>query len=117
MKDRLLQTLTAATKFFLNKFIGISVLVVLMWIYSGLPTETPLPFAEHLYLLILIFGASVVAPFIRLLIFPEAAEYAESGGLRTDLKMGTRTPALLHYWWSSSVCFVLTIVCFATVSH
>lgn len=81
-------TLSAAWRFLLNKAAAILLLVSLMFWYHSLPSgeDAATPYAELLYASILIVGTSVAFPLIRLLIFPEAASYAEKGHLKRELE-------------------------------
>lgn len=107
-------TLKAVGSFAKNKAIAIAILALAIYVYLGLPSdpETPTPFVEVFYAGILLGIIIVMAPFIRLVVFPEAAEYAESGGLRRDLRGRTSLyPALLHYWFATAICYLATILC------
>ena len=123
------KTLLAAGRYLLNKAFAIILLAVLMLAFHGLPEGHAVAFAELLYLAILVNGIAVVAPLLRLLVFPEAAEYGESGALREDLRLPTYTysegvgvkvkypPSLLHYWFATGISYAATIACFATLTH
>lgn len=126
--DRTRSTVYTAVRFFMNKLAAILLLAVLLYAYQAIPDvkfdpETGqkisggMPYSEVLYVLILVVGSTVVAPFIRLLVFPEAADYAEQGWLRRDLNQAQRTPALIHYWYATGISYLLTIACFASLSH
>ena len=109
-----LSTLRATGSFIKNKAIAIILLAFSAYVYLGLPTDsaTPIPFVEVFYAGILLGTIIVVAPFIRLIVFPEAASYAESGELRKDLTIrSTVSPALLHYWFATAICYAATILC------
>lgn len=86
--NTILTTLSAAWRFLLNKTAAIVLLVSLMFWYHSLPSgeHAATPYAELLYASILIVGTSVAFPLIRLLIFPEAASYAEQGHLKRELE-------------------------------
>lgn len=111
------ETLKTVGRFLLNKLAVIVVTLALLWTYKSLPADEPVPFAELLYLLILITGATVLAPLVRLLVFPEAAEYAEGRSLRQQLEFQNVTPALKHYWFATSISYLLVIACAASLSH
>jgi hypothetical protein len=142
----LVATGKSALRFLANKAVAIALLLALMWLFVHLPSgeKQALPFTELLYVAILIVGASVVFPLIRLLIFPEAAAFAESGQLKKCLespflrplkepepggkwesqprecyipKFNGFTPALVHYWFATAVSFLLTVACMASISH
>ena len=122
-----MKTLTAAGLYLWNKSVAIFVLIALMWSYrSILPvTFDPLtgeksggmPFADVLFAAILILAVVVIAPFVRLLMFAEASEYAESGKLRREIGHMTITPAMRHYWFATAISFIVTIACLATLAH
>jgi len=84
-----------------NKGIAIALLLILIFKYTGLADA---PFAELIYACILVSMTTCVAPVIRLLVFPTAAEIAESGKLKALLTISKVEPALLHYW----ICTVLS---------
>jgi hypothetical protein len=101
-----------------NKAIALALLAVAVYVYLQLPadSETPLPFVELYYVCINLGAAVIVAPFLRLIMFPEAAEYAESGTLRKELMIrSTVGPAMLHYWFATTVCNVASILCFTSL--
>lgn len=107
-------TLRAGVSFIKNKAFAIALLALAAYAYLGIPAdaETPMPFVEVLYAGILLGTIIVAAPFIRLVVFPEAAAYAESGELRKDLVTRvTVSPALMHYWFATSICYAATILC------
>jgi len=112
----ILSSLKAYGRYFLNKLVPLVVLVLLMWSFKNLP-DSPLPFTELLYVAILIVGAVVVAPFIRLLVFPEAAEYAESDRLRNDLRLSPLTTAYIHYRFATAISYAVAVFCFSTIQH
>lgn len=110
--------LRAFGSFFANKAFAIALLAVAVYVYLGLDSgaESPIPFIEVFYVGILLGAIIVVAPFLRLVVFPEAAAYAESGQLRKDLNTRTTvSPALLHYWFATTVCYTATILCFTAL--
>lgn len=112
-----LRTPATAVKLLLNK--GFAILALAFLVYRWFATTNgDTPFAEFFYAGILILGVTIVAPVVRLLVFPEAAEYAESGYLRTDIGMSAPvpgrlrlapkfTPALVHYWYATAICYLL----------
>lgn len=107
-------TLKAAGSFLKNKAIVIILLLALAYAYISIPADaaTPMPFVEVFYAAILLGTIVVVAPFARLMVFPEAAAYAESGELKKDLLTRvTVSPALLHYWFATAICYAATILC------
>lgn len=96
-----------------NKAFAIIGLIVLMHIYSNLPADQPTPYAELLYAVILAILVLVVAPVLRFLIFPEAAEYAEKGQLRKDLADDGNTQQIRHYRFATAISFAITALCVA----
>lgn len=112
-----MNTIHAIGRYLLNKAAAIVLLLVLLAVFHGLPTEAPTPFAELLYVSILIIGVTVVAPLVRLLVFPEAAEFAEGPYLREHLNQLQYTPALLHYWFATFISYAIPIACAATLQH
>jgi hypothetical protein len=107
-------TTKAFAAFLKNKAVAIGLLAAAVAFYLNLPanSEQPVPFVELYYVGILLGAAIVVAPFLRLIVFPEAAEYAESGMLRDELHTRvTVSPAMLHYWFATTVCNVASILC------
>jgi len=109
-----LKTLAAVAHFLLNKMFAILLLIAGTHLYNKIPDGpgTPTqPFAEVIYALILLGYILIAGPFARLLIFPEAAEYAESGQMRKDLYLERPTQALAHYRFATAVCYIAAIVC------
>ena len=80
-----MKTLLAVYQMLLNKLVAIVVLVILATLYRCIPADQPVPFAELLYAVILISSVTILAPIMRLLVFPEVAVYAEGDGLATSL--------------------------------
>jgi hypothetical protein len=114
------KTAIAAGRFLLNKAFAIIALGLGVYFYNQIPqgpdAET-VPFAEVLYSAILVGTVLVVAPFARLLVFPEVSEYAESQRLRSDVTHNsTITPALVHYWYATGLCYLICIVCVGTIT-
>lgn len=122
--DTQLSGFVAATKsivaYVKNKAISIVVLLAAFWAYNALPGSRPgedvLPFTEFAYTLLTMLTVVVVAPFLRLIVFNEAALYAEKGGLERDLGAGTYTPALVHYWFATFLCYAACIACMASLA-
>lgn len=104
-------TLKTVGKLLWNKGAAILVLCFLMYRYATLNSVQPTPFAELLYAVILAACILVFAPIFRLLVFPEAAEYAESGKLRSDLDDGRNSPALTHYRFATAISFAAVALC------
>ena len=114
------KTTIAALRFLKNKAAAIIALALSVYFYNQIPqgpdAET-VPFAEVLYAAILIQAVLVAAPLARLLVFPEVSEYAESPKLRSDLSWGLNvTPALIHYWYATGLCYLICIVCVGTIT-
>lgn len=115
-------TSTTATiaAFLKNKGAALLVLIAALYAYSRLPEpspdQPPLPFVEIAYTGITLLAVIVVAPILRMLVFGEAARYAEAGQLDKDLAAGTFSPALVHYWIATAICYAAPIVCMATIS-
>jgi hypothetical protein len=103
-----------------NKALSIVILLAAFWAYNALPGSRPgedaLPFTEFAYTLLTMLTVVVVAPFLRLMVFNEAALYAEKGGLESDLCAGKYTPALVHYWFATFVCYAACIACMASLA-
>ena len=111
-------TIIATWHLLRNKAVAILlslVLAVVYWMLSE--TGKPIIFAELLYTAILVSAVTVLAPLARLLVFPEVARYAESGQLGMDLKCRDFTPALIHYWFATALCYGLCIACLASLAH
>ena len=98
-----------------NKLPTFIVLGLLTWLYKGLPEDQPLPFAELLYAVILVASVTSIAPVIRLLVFNEAAVFAESGGLDKALADKSFTPALIHYWFATATCYLTALLCVSSL--
>lgn len=97
-----------------NKLVSLIVLAAAILIYAVLPSGTP--FVELAYTAVTVLAVITLAPVLRLLVFNEVAQYAETGGLVADLKAGTITPALIHYWFATAVCYAAPIACIAGIS-
>lgn len=112
-----LRTVVTAARLLWNK--GIAILLLAFLVHRWFLTSNgSTPFSEFFYAGILIVGITIVAPIVRLLVFPEAADYAESGGLRRDIGMIPEaanrlrpaprfTPALVHYWYATAICYAI----------
>jgi hypothetical protein len=102
-----------------NKAIALALLAAAVHVYLQMPADsaTPVPFVELYYVGINLGAAVIVAPFLRLIMFPEAAEYAESGTLRRELMLyrSPVSPAMLHYWFATAICNVASILCFTSL--
>jgi hypothetical protein len=112
-----LATLKAAFSFLKNKTAMILILCVSGWLYTKYLRYTDnVPFVEVVYASLTAGWVFILAPLLRLLVFPEAAEYAESGQLRKDINLlsGT-TPGLTHYRFATAVCFITVLLCICTI--
>lgn len=119
-------TLKAAIGYIYNKLPAI---VLLWWmthkylelIHTTKYTENGLPFIELLYGAIILGTIAVGGPFMRLMIWPEVAKYAEGGQLTTDLygakSLTSVTPALLHYWIITGICNAVPAIVMAGAMH
>lgn len=97
-----------------NKAAAIIVLVVMAVTYHALPDN--LPFMEVFYTLLTILACVVVAPLLRVLVFNEASQYAESGCLVKELQYLKFTPALIHYWIATIICYAIVILGFSSIT-
>ena len=95
-----------------SKGAAIIVLALLVLKYTGLSDA---PFAELIYAGILVSAVVVIAPIIRFLVFNEAAELAESGGVKALLEEKTLKPQLLHYWFATFISYAFTLLCIASL--
>ena len=95
-----------------NKGIAIALLLILIFKYTGLADA---PFAELIYACILVSMTTCVAPVIRLLVFPQAAEIAESGKLKALLTISKVEPALMHYWICTAISYTVTLLCVSSL--
>lgn len=112
------KTSLAVWQFVVNKLVAILILIGLTHLYKNLPADRPTAFAELLYAVILISAVTILAPFMRLLVFPEVAVYAEGDSLRIDLTSGRFRPALIHYWFATLICYLTTLLCVSSLlSH
>jgi len=109
-----MKTITSIGYYIRNKSVSLGVLAASILIYSILPDG--LPFVEMIYTAVSVLGVITLAPILRLLVFNEAACYAECGKLDTDLKSCDLTPALLHYWFATAICYAVPLACLATLS-
>lgn len=98
-----------------SKGVAIMLLVILMYQYLALSSDEPTPFAELFYVVILVASVIVIAPVVRLLVFAEAAEVAESGELRELLKGQVFSPRLTHYWIATIISYAVTLLCVSSL--
>lgn len=109
-----------------SKAIAIIALAVLMEWYHNIPkvvfnpetgTSTGgMPFADLLYTGIIVLYVFVVMSICRLFVFREAAHYAESGQITTDLDKDKPTTSLWHYWFATAVSILVALYCAGTMS-
>ena len=107
-----LESLKTPLKMLWNKGAAIAILGILIFKYTGLGDA---PFSELIYGMILIGATIVSAPIIRYLVFPSAAEIAESGDLKRLLAINSVSPALLHYWIATFLSYTVTLVCVSSL--
>lgn len=106
----------AAYNLLKNKAVALLVLFVLGRAYAHLPSEAP--FAEILYAVVLISSVAIFAPILRLLVFPEVSHYAEGKDFKADLAAQQFTPAMIHYWIATLICFGVSLLCVSSLlSH
>ena len=98
-----------------NKGVAACFVAILAWEYIGLSSDDPTPFAEVLYALILAGTVIIVSPFVRLLVFPVAAEAAEKGDIKKWLESESFTPALAHYWFATIISYATTALCVSSL--
>ncbi len=82
---------------------------------AGLVAPTPLAFMEVYYAILSIGVAVLLAFIIRLGVFPETAEYAETGKLREDLESPGYPSRLVHYWFATALCFAAVLFCLSNL--
>jgi hypothetical protein len=105
-----------------NKGLAFGALGAAVHFFNKLPQGpgASVPFSELFYGGILILAILATVPVVRLIFFAEAAEYAELGKLREDIGMvapkegvlrhpAKFTPALVHYWYATTVSFLITV--------
>jgi hypothetical protein len=97
-----------------SKLVSLILLVLLIVGYQYMPDG--MPFLELYYTAVTVFGVVMLGPIIRLVVFNEAAIYAEGGKLTLDLCMNTVTPALLHYWFATAISYALALIPFASIA-
>lgn len=107
-------TLKAIAYYLKNKTASLIVLAVSIALYLVIPSGWS--FVELAYTAVTVLSVVTLAPMLRLLVFAEAAFYAESGRLDADLATGQFTPALCHYWFATAVCYLAPLACIAGIS-
>lgn len=97
-----------------NKSVSLIVLAAAIVCYAAIPSGTP--FVELAYTAVTVLATVTLAPVIRLLVFNEAAVYAETGLLDRDIRHRTFTPALIHYWFATFISYAAPLCCIATIA-
>jgi len=97
-----------------NKSASLLVLVGAIIAYGLSPQD--MPFSELAYTCVTVLGVIVLAPIVRLLVFKEAANYAETGKLVEDLIAGKFTPSMIHYWFATAVSYLTPLACIMTIA-
>lgn len=100
---------------FKSKLAVIALLGTAIYAYLCLPSGSPVPFAEIAYTAITIIAVPVMATLMRLMVFREVVDYAERGGLTLDLAGGKVTPAMLHYWFATFICYAVAALPLTTI--
>lgn len=106
--DKLIDKLKTTGLLLYNKGVALLALLLLMASYLG---QSDSPFLEFLYAGVMIGIIAVGGPLFRLLVFPYAAEMAETGDLRGRLKGLSFTPSIVHYWIATVVSYTVVILC------
>ena len=109
-----MKTLQSIAYYLRNKLVSLLVLAAAIIGYNVMPSGTP--FAELAYTAVTVLAVITLAPVLRLLVFNESALYAETGGLEADLEKRDLTPALLHYWFATAICYAAPLACIAGIS-
>lgn len=107
------ETLRTAGKLLLNKGVAIIALAALVARYLSM-ADALAPLAELLYAGILIAAIIVIAPVVRLLVFPTAAQIAENGGIAKAI-YNRDTFVLLHYWIATAISYLVTLLCVSSL--
>lgn len=115
--NKAFDTASTVVSFTANKLPAIALLAYAGDKYTKLPTDSsnPIPFVEAYYASLTVGALVLIALLLRILIFPEVADYAEKGKLKDELATGKFTPSLVHYWFATALCFIAAILCFATI--
>jgi hypothetical protein len=106
------KNIKTAFKLLWSKGAAIALLALLLMKYTGLSEA---PFAELVYAMVLVLAVVVIAPVVRLLVFAEAAEMAESGAIRKAVLLGSVTPVLMHYWFATLVSYAVSLLCVSSL--
>ena len=108
------QTFQAIAGYLKNKVPSLIVTAAAYLLYILIPSGWP--FVELAYTACTVLGVTTLAPVLRMLVFGEAAHYAECGDLDRDLATGKMTPALIHYWIATVLCYIVPLACIATIA-
>jgi hypothetical protein len=109
--NKTMKTLLSIGLYLKSKLVSLIVLAVAILLYGLIPSGTP--FVETAYAAVVVLATIILAPVLRLLVFNEAALYAEGGQLMRDLSMREFTPALVHYWIATIICYASPILILA----
>lgn len=117
MKD-LLKKMTDKLKtlglYLWNKGVAIVLLALVISKYLALTEVTP--FAEVIYAFVLVVAVAVGSPLVRLVMFPTAARFAESGGLASELESATDvSPRVKNYWVATIISYSITALCVSSL--
>lgn len=107
-------TIQAVAGYLKSKAMSVGVFLMGFVVYHFLPDS--MPFLELYYTALTVLAIAVFGPILRLLLFTEAAHYAESGGLLNDLAAGVPTLAFTHYWRATAICYLLPWGCMLTIA-
>lgn len=113
--NTILNTSETVVRFLINKAALIALLIVSMHAFHSLPEGVPVPYSEVLYCTVLILAEVLTASVVRILVFPEAAYYAECGKLRRDVSNPGVEPAIKHYWFATAICHAVTLFTLANL--
>jgi hypothetical protein len=97
-----------------NKLSLWTITAALYLAYLLIPSGTP--FLSAIYAVLVVFSIPSLMPVIRLLLFLEAAEFAEGKGLRLELDRREMSVIYRHYRFATAVSFLaacLPFVCIA----
>jgi hypothetical protein len=108
-----MKTLQSIAYYLRNKTVSLLVLAAAVTLYNFLPSGVP--FTELMYKAITVLGVVTLAPVLRLMVFNEAAVYAETGQLSIDLAAGKITPNMIQYWFGTAICYLVPIACIAGI--
>lgn len=122
-KPSIFQPLLTFLLWLKNKSIAIIALVLLMEWYKRIPpvvfdqasgrSSGGMAYSEILFAVIGILSVFVYGSLARLLMFREAAHYAENGDLMEDLTNGVETAELKQYWFATRWSLIAAIAIMA----